>query len=70
MLKDYSDNEVVNEYTQKLSELRRIFDDIQIDIPVGFEEQIKKDSKIIDDWLSQVKKIQDNITGLRADITQ
>lgn len=70
MLKDYSDNEVVNEYNQKLHELRKILDDIQIEIPVGFEEQLSEDTKIVDTWLSQVKRIQENITELRADITQ
>jgi predicted CopG family antitoxin len=70
MLKDYSDNEVVSEYTEKLQKLRKLFDTVVIDIPAGFEEKTKEDKVLVDQWLMGIKKIKDNITILRAEVTQ
>ncbi len=70
MLKDYSENEVVSKYSQKLQELRKLFDSIKIEIPAGFEEKTKEDKLKVDEWIAGIKKIQDNITILRNEVTQ
>lgn len=70
MLKDYSDNEIVSEYTTELQKLRKLFDTIIVDIPAGFEEKTKEDKALVDQWLMGIKKIQDEITVLRNDVTQ
>jgi predicted CopG family antitoxin len=70
MLNDYSENEIVGEYINKLKYLRKIFDTISIEIPAGFEEKSKEDAKLVDKWLAEIKKIQDNISELRAEVVQ
>ncbi len=68
MLKDHSDNEVVNEYYIELQKLRNLLDKISVDIPIGFEEVTKDDTLKVDKWLKEVEKIQNMVTKLRTNM--
>ena len=68
MLNDHADNEVVAEYITKLEELRKVFVNINIDMPVDFESESDEANKQIDAWLKDIKELQTGIEKIRTDI--
>ncbi|MBN2485219.1 MAG: hypothetical protein JXB34_04510 [Bacteroidales bacterium] len=70
MLKEYSDNENVNEYIAKLNELRKVFDSLSVSVPAGFQGKSEPEKAQLDKWLAEIKKLQNAILKLRKDIIE
>ena len=69
MLKDYSDNEVVNEFITHLKGLKTVFESTSVEIPTDFDASSPEGQKLIDKWLVDIKPLQDEITKIRTEIT-
>ena len=70
MLSDYQEIEAVAEYLEKLEKLRIKFMSIEIDIPYDFNENSAEAKTHLDNWVKEIKVLQDEILIIRTDMTE
>lgn len=70
MLKDYKDNEVINQYIIKLTELRKTFDNLKVDVPADFKAGNPKYEGQLNNWIRDMRKLQAEVIKVRKDIIE
>lgn len=70
MLKEYTDNEHVNEYIVKLQNLRKVFDTLSVEVPAGYEGKSAAENAQLDRWIAEIKKLQSSVGKIRKDIIE
>jgi hypothetical protein len=68
MLKDYKDNEIIGEYYTKLSELRKTYDNLTIDIPADYNSSAPDSEAKLKNWIRDIRYLQSEVIKVRKSI--